>query len=402
MSDLWIEVDLDAVKHNYRQVLSLLATGSQVMAVVKGDGYGLGAVEVSKALLEEGCQAFAVTTVAEALTLREHGIEEDILVLGPSDSQDWPEAIKEGIQLTVSQLDWILTLEQMAAETDTQVKIQLKVETGMGRTGFSEAVIDDLTKVLHNAPHVVVKGIYTHFARAAQRDHTYTRAQHDKFQSFVRKLEDLGINLPQKHVCNSASFLDYPQYHYDIVRIGTLLGGHFPSINFRGKLDLKDPWRVKARIVHIQRVPKGTPVGYQSIYKSKTDTTLAVVAVGYADGFGVEPRFVPQGIIDLGKIIIKNIAALWRIQLGQDRITLKDKSIKIAGKIGMQLTVLDIGDIECSGGDEVEIPLRRSLANPRIPRLYKKNAEYFRIRIIKEGFLSVNTECTKYSKYSNS
>ena len=106
MSDLWVEVDLDEVKHNYRQVLSALAEGSQIMAVVKGDAYGLGAVEVSKTLQEEGCKAFAVTTVAEALTLREHGITETILVLGPSGPQDWLEAVTHRIQLTVSQLSW--------------------------------------------------------------------------------------------------------------------------------------------------------------------------------------------------------------------------------------------------------------------------------------------------------
>ncbi len=398
MSDLWVEVNLDAVKHNYRQVVSLLTTGSQVMAVVKGDGYGLGAVEVSKALQEEGCRAFAVTTVAEALTLRDHGIEEPILVLGPSSSQEWPEAIKEGIQLTVSQLEWIPILEKMAAETDSKVKIQLKVETGMGRTGFNETMISDLVKALNNASHLIVVGIYSHFARAAQRDRTYTRLQHDKYHTFSHRLEDLGVNIPQKHICNSAAFLDYPEYHYDMVRIGTLLGGHFPSTSFQDKLDLKDPWTAKARVVHIQQIAKGTSVGYQSIYRSRADTTLAVIVAGYADGFGVEPRFVPQGIIDLGKIIIKNIAALWRIQLGQEKIILKGKTVNIAGKIGMQLTVLDVGGIECNLGDEVEIPLRRTSANPRIPRLYIKNTEFFRIRIIKEGFLSVNIE---YSNLNN-
>lgn len=396
MADLWVEVDLDAVKHNYRQITSVLTTGSKVMAVVKGDCYGLGAVEVSKSLQEEGCKDFAVTTVDEALVLRENGIEETILVLGPSGPQEWPKAIENKIQLTVSQLDWILILEKIANEIGAEVKVQLKVETGMGRTGFNETIIEDLGKALHNAPHIVVEGIYTHFARAAQRDHTYTRIQHDKYQSIINRLEELGVNISQKHVCNSAAFLDYPQYHYDMVRIGTLLGGHFPTISFRDKLDLRDPWKAKARIVHIQKVTKGTFVGYQSIYKAKTDTTLAVIAVGYADGFGVEPRFIPQGIIDLAKIIIKNIAALWRIQLGQERIIFKGKSIRIAGKVGMQLTVLDVGDLECSLGDEVEIPLRRTLANPRIFRFYKKNKKIIRMRIIKEGFLSVNTE------YSNS
>lgn len=392
MSDHWIEIDLDAVKHNYRQVVSILTPKSQVMAVVKADGYGLGAVEVAKALQEEGCKDFAVTTIAEALTLRAHGITDTILVLGPTGSQDWPDAIAAGIQLTVSQLAWIPILEEMAAQARTCVEIQLKLETGMGRTGFIESMANDLAIALSNAPHVVVRGGYTHFANAAQRDHAYTKIQNDKYLSFINRLEDVGVSIPIKHVSNSAAFLDHPQYHYDRVRIGTLLGGHFPSIEFRGKLDIKDPWKAKARVVHVQQVAKGTPVGYQGIYRTKTDTTLAVIAVGYADGFGVEPRLIPQGIIDLAKIITKNIAALWGIQLGQEQILFKDKRVKIAGKIGMQLTVLDVGGIECNYGDEVEVPIRRTLANTRTARIYKINNEYFTIRTIKEGFLSLNTE----------
>lgn len=398
MPDLWVEVDLDAVKHNYEQVVSLLEPSCRVMAVVKGDGYGLGAVEAARILQESGCEAFAVTTVAEALTLREHGIEGTILVLGPSAPRDWPKALEARIQLTVSQLAWIPVLDEIASEHNKRAEIQLEVETGMGRTGFLDTMIPDLAEALNNAKHIEVMGAYTHFARAAQKDHSYTRIQNKKFLSFIEKLVGLGINIPLKHVCNSAAFLDHPEYHYDMVRIGTLLGGHFPSIAFRGGLDLRDPWKAKARIVHLQQVGKGTPVGYQSIYKSKNHTTLAVIAAGYADGFGVEPRFVPQGILDLIKIIIKNIASLGGIQLGQEKILFKGKSITIAGKIGMQLTVLDIGEVECHLGEEVEIPLRRTVANPRIPRIYIKNKEIFRMREIKEGFLSLNTE---YSNLTN-
>lgn len=395
MPNLWIEVDLDAVKHNYRQVTSVLSAECRIMAVIKADGYGMGAVEVARALQEEGCEAFAVTTVAEALNLRSHGIEDTILVLGPSGPEDWQAALTEEIELTVSQLVWIPDLEKIAEEKGRMAKIHLKLETGMGRTGFAGNVLEDLAQALHDSPHLIVTGAYSHFSRAAQRDNSYTKKQNQRFLSAVSRLEKQGIRIPLKHICNSAAFLDYPEYHYNQVRIGTLLAGHYPAPFFRGKLDLQDPWNPKARILHLQRVPKGTYVGYQSLYKSKKDTTLAVIQAGYAHGFGIEPRLVPQGLIDLGKIILKNIFALWGIQLGQERVDFKGRTVKIAGKIGMELTVLDMGETECSIGEEIKLPLRRTLANPRIPRVYIKNGEYFGIRIIKEGFVSLNTEYSK-------
>ena len=395
MPDLWIEVDLDAIKHNYRQVASLLSPGCRIMAVIKADGYGMGAVQVARVLQEEGCGAFAVTTVAEALNLRSHGIESSILVLGPSGPEDWEAALTEGIELTVSRLAWISDLEKIAEEKGSSAKIHLKLETGMGRTGFTRSMLEDLARALHNSPCLTVAGAYSHFARAAQRDHSYTRKQNERFLSAVSRLEELGIKIPLKHICNSAAFLDYPEYHYNQVRIGTLLIGHFPAPSFRGKLELQDPWKTKAKILHLQRVPKGTYVGYQSLYKSRKETTLAVIQAGYAHGFGIEPKLVPQGFVDLGKIILKNIFALWGIQLGQEKIIFKGRTVQIAGKVGMELTVLDMGETECSLGEEIELPLRRTLANPRIPRVYKKDGEYFGQRVIKEGFVSLNTEYSK-------
>jgi len=392
MADLWIEVDLDAVKHNYRQIISRLSTGCKVMAVVKADAYGLGAVEVSKSLEEEGCHNFAVTNISEALTLRREGIESSILVLGPTGSQDWSGAIAQNIEITVSRLDWIPLLNDIAAKEGKTAGIHLKIETGMGRTGFNGDDLQELAQALQEAPLLDVKGAYTHFARAAQRNNDYTREQHEKFSGMVSSLENYGLEIPLKHVCNSAAYLDFPEYHYDMVRVGTLLGGHFPSPAFAKMLNLQDPWKVKARILHLQKVSKGTFVGYQSIYKSKRETTLAVIAAGYADGFGIEPRFVPQGIVDLGKIIIKNTAALFGWQLGREKVLLGGHAVKVAGKVGMQLTVIDVEERTCTAGDEIVIPIRRTLANPRIPRYYKKNGEINRIRIIFEGFLSVEGE----------
>ena len=396
MAQTWIEVDLDAVVENYQEIVKLLNSESRCMAVVKADAYGLGAVEVARALARAGCEAFAVTRVEEGLILREHGIEGLILVLGPTTREEWPNAIAARLQLTLSELSSIVELNKACSDPESeqpsQVQVHLKVETGMGRTGFQFSELEALAHVLDQAPHLQVAGVYTHFARAARKDRVYTLGQYERFTSFTDRLGELGIHPTWKHVCNSAAFLDYSEWHHDFVRIGTLLIGHYPGQGFSGKLKLSDPWVAKSRIVHLRKVPKGTFVGYQSSYRTKAETQLAVIPVGYADGFGVAPHFTPQGWVDFLKIVIKNFLALLGVFLGQERVELKGKPVRVAGKIGMQLTVLDVGMQDCALGDEVEIPLRRTVANPRIPRRYRQAGQMFSERVMEEGVLPLYTE----------
>lgn len=396
MTGTWIEVDLDAVVRNYQEIIKHIHAKSRCMAVIKADAYGLGAVEVAHALARVGCEAFAVTRVEEGLILREHGIEGIILVLGPTTREEWPKAIAARLQLTISDLSSISELNEicadMAAESPTQVQVHLKVETGMGRTGFQFSELEELALLLKKAPHLQAAGIYTHFARAARRDRAYTLKQYERFTSFTVRLHELGIHPTWKHVCNSAAFLDYPEWHHDFVRIGTLLIGHYPGQGFGEKIKLSDPWVAKSRIVHLRKVPKGTYVGYHSIYRTKAETQLAVIPVGYADGFGLEPHFTPQGWLDLVKIIIKNFAAMFGIFFGQELVELKGKTVRVAGKIGMQLTVLDVGMINCVLGDEVRIPLRRTVANPRIPRKYRQSEQILSDWVKEEGILLNHTE----------
>lgn len=395
MAGTWIEVDLDALVNNYQEVIKHLHPESRCMAVVKADAYGLGAVQVALALEEVGCEAFAVTKVEEGLILREHGIKGIILVLGPSTQEEWPEAIRAELQLTISETSWIAALNKVCSDLNQVVSVQLKLETGMGRTGFRLSELEELTMMVANAPQLKIVGLYTHFARAAQRDKRYTLGQYERFISLASRLEELGIAPKWKHVCNSAAFLDNPEWHHDFVRIGTLLIGHYPGPDFSRKLKLRDPWIAKSQIVHLRKVPKGTYVGYQSIYRTKSVTQLAVIPVGYADGFGLAPHFVPQGWLDFFKIIIKNFAALFGIYLSQERIELNGRTVPVAGKIGMQLTVLDVGMQDCLLGDEVKIPLRRTVANPRVQRKYKRNGRIFRERSLEEG---VSPMCTEYSR----
>jgi len=395
MTGTWIEVDLDAISGNYREVVKQLRPEARCMAVVKADAYGLGAIEVAKTLEREGCEAFAVTHIDEGLILRERGIGGLVLVLGPAMKEEWTQAIRNGLQLTVSELTSIEGLNEVCSELGQEVSVHIKLETGMGRTGFRRSELEALARALSNAPYIRVAGIYTHFARAAQKDRKYTQEQYELFTALTDHLEQLGIHPAWKHVCNSAAFLDYPEWHLDFVRIGTLLIGHYPGPAFKGKLTLKDPWVAKTRIIHLRKVPKGTFVGYQSIYRTKTETQLAVIPVGYADGFGVTPHLIPQGLFDFLKLSLKNFAALFGVFFGQERVKINGRTVIVAGKIGMQLTVIDVGMLECNLGDEVVIPLRRTVANPRIARVYIRDRKKIAERVIEEGFLQTYTECSK-------
>lgn len=392
MSGTWIEVNLDAVLNNYQEILKYLQPQSRLMAVVKADAYGLGAIQVAQALQEAGCEAFAVTTVSEGIILREHGVSASILVLGPVLKEEVKKALEANLQVTLSSLEQIQALEEFAADLGKTAQVHIKLETGMGRTGFFDEDLEKLAQAFAESPHIKAVGVFTHLARAAQRDRSYTQEQYNRFQKGVKRLEELGMNGMLKHICNSAAFLDNPEWHLDFVRVGTLLIGHLPAPSFAGKLKLEDPWVAKTRIIHLRNVPKGTYVGYQSIYRTKKKTQLAVIPVGYADGFGVVPHFVPQGFWDFIKIVMKNFLALFGVYLGGETVTLGGHVVPVAGKIGMQLTVLDVSDYSCHVGDEVVIPLRRTLANPRIARIYCKDKTFFAKRTIQEGFLSLNTE----------
>lgn len=392
MSATWIEIDLDAILNNYQEIVSHLQPLSRLMAVVKADAYGIGSVEVARVLQEAGCEAFAVTTVTEGIILREHGIHAQILVLGPVLKDELSESLQADLLLTLSSLEQIEDLEESASSLGKTAQVHIKLETGMGRTGFVYENLEDLARALGDCSWVKPVGIFTHFARGAQRDRTYTQEQYTRFQRGVNRLEELGMPGLLKHVCNSAAFLDYPEWHHDFVRIGTLLIGHVPAPGFAGKLKLSDPWLAKTRIVHLRKVPKGTFVGYQSVYQTKKETQLAVIPVGYADGFGLIPHLIPQGFWDFIKIVIKNFLALFGIYLGGENAILGGHTVPVAGKVGMQLTILDVGDRPCQVGDEVIIPLRRTLANARIPRIYRKNKRIFSKRGIEEGVLPFNPE----------
>jgi alanine racemase len=374
---------MDKVAHNYREAARLLAPGARIMAVVKADAYGLGAEQTAAALAEAGCEVFAVTAVAEGQRLRRFGIKGDILVLGPTQPPDWPAAAEADLALSAVGMSHLRQLAQWAADR-SPVRLHLEVETGMGRAGLLPEQAAAAWAVIRDTPALRPEGVYTHFARGAQRDHVYTARQYARYEEFLRAYRAAGGEVPARHVCNSSVFLERPAYHHEYVRLGTLLCGQWPfcrSFPSPG-ICLQDPWQGKARILHVWEAQAGVAVGYYSLYRTRRHTRLAVIGAGYAHGLGVTAEIYPKNLIDFLKITAKQAALLAGRRLGGEKPRWQDREVKIAGLIGMQLTVLDMGESDCQVGDEVCIPLRRVQTGYNVERFYTKNGCVVEIRTI--------------------
>jgi alanine racemase len=379
--DCWAEIDLDKIAHNYREAERRLAPGARIMAVLKADAYGLGAESAAAALAEAGCAAFAVTTVPEGRRLRQAGVQGEILVLGPARPPEWPAAAEADLALSAADLAHLRQLAQWATG-HSPVRLHLEVETGMGRTGLLPEQAAAARAVIREAPALRLEGIYTHFARGARRDIAYTERQYARYEDFLRAYRAAGGDVPARHVCNSSVFLERPAYHHEYVRLGTLLCGQWPFTRpFPGPgFALRDPWQGKARIVHVWNAPAGVPVGYYSLYRTRRPARLAVIGAGSAHGLGVTPEFYPKNLLDLLKFTAKKAALLTGRRLGGEKILWQGQEVKIAGLIGMQLTVLDMGARGCQVGDEVLIPLRRLQTGYNVERCYTKGGRVVQIR----------------------
>lgn len=369
----WVEIDTDAIRYNYQQIKNLLSEDVQILAVVKADAYGLGAAQASRVLEECGAAMLAVTTVDEGIELRLEGISIPILLLSPFLSDEASLVIQYDLTPAVSSIEQVRALAEVASQTR---KIHLKIETGMGRTGLTPSEISSFVRELEEYPQIEVEGAFTHFAQAKAGDQ-FTKKQFAIFQEVVQELLDYGIKLKFIHACNSAATLDFPEMHCTMVRVGTLLFGQCPP-QVKNKLNLKDPWQVKARVIHVKDVAPGMSVGYGREFIAKKATRIAVIPMGWADGLTVMPAIRPKSLLDLFKMIAKLVLEF----LGQGRQTtiyIGDQNYHLVGRLGMQLSMAEVGE-EVKVGDEVQVTLRRLSTNPRLARVYLKEGQAYALR----------------------
>lgn len=381
----WIEIDLDKLAENYRKVAEFIKEENDgkavdVMAVVKSDGYGFGAVMAARTFLEAGAKYLAVTTIDEGIELRNNDIKAPILVFSSYVPGEAEAYYRYDLIPTVGT---VAGLENLIESTHgREISCHLKVNTGMNRMGLT---IDELVKALQMInfqEQVQVGGIYSHFATATDHRTAYCAEQLAVFDKACSILDISGVLDYVAHLANSAGALRFPEARFNCVRLGSALYGQAPMAKSFG-LDLASPFVFKAKIANLQTIAKGDAVGYGMDFVAKEDMTIAAVPVGYAEGFGVKPNARPESMKTSFQAMSKSVG---KIALGKrDRgMWLEDEAddtfLPVLGRVSMQITTVDVTGKDVKVGDIVEVPVRKIAAGSRIPRVYFRDGEICMVR----------------------
>ena len=332
----WAEINLDAIENNIRQIRKCTADNAEIMAIVKADAYGHGFFEIASALIKGGADRFGVATADEAIQLRKAGFDNPILILGVIFREDLQRIVKNDIMPVVFGYSFAKSISDSAVQLGKTAKIHIKLDTGMSRIGYVCSGSDSEERILNSIcdiaqlPNIEIEGIFSHFAKADEADPAYTHLQYSRFEHIVSKLEERGIDIPVKHICNSAGILQYPEYHMDMVRSGIITYGLAPSSDVDiSNSGLVPAMQLKSVVTNLKRIKTDTPVSYGGNYIAKPGTRIATVGIGYADGYS-------------------------RLLSGKAQVIVGGKKADIVGNICMDQLMVDVTEIEnINIGDEV-------------------------------------------------
>ncbi len=285
----WLEVDLEAVGYNVRQIKELVGPAVEILAVLKADAYGHGALKVARTALNNGASCCGVASVNEGIRLREAGIDGRILVLGYTPAWLAKEALLRNLTLTLYDPEVARIYSQAGTELRRTARVHVKVDTGMGRLGLLPDQVIPFVEEIRDLPSLELEGIFTHFSVADEEDLGYTRWQLSRFQDVLRRLEQRGITFPLAHCANSAAVLRLPESHYDLVRLGLAMYGLRPSGQVTLPRGCRPALSWKTSIAQVKTLSAGSYVSYGNTYRTATEEAIAVIPVGYADGFRRAP-----------------------------------------------------------------------------------------------------------------
>jgi len=379
MRQVWAEIDLDAAKFNIRNIKKLVKD-KEIIAVVKADAYGHGAIDLAPVFIKNGASKLAVAIITEALELIENNIKAPIMILGytPLDYAD--VLIKNYIEQTVYDLEYAKRLSEIALSLGKKAKIHIAIDTGMGRIGFlpraeTIKIIEEISKL----KGITIEGLFTHFATSDEEDKEYTYEQFSKLKEIAKRLEEIGINIPIKHASNSGAIMDFPETYLDGVRAGIILYGYYPSeeVN-KENLELKNVMTVKTMVCHVKELDKDMYVSYGRTFKTNRKSIIATLPIGYGDGYS-------------------------RLLSGKAKVIINGKLAPVVGRICMDQCMIDVTDAgEVKVGDEVIILGSHGnlkfnaddmaeamgtinyeilcMIKERIPRVYMKNGKVVSVR----------------------
>jgi alanine racemase len=288
----WVEIDLSAIAYNTRQIQSLIGPKVRILASLKADAYGHGALKVARTVLQNGASMLGVATVSEAIPLRDAGIHAPILVFGYVPYWQMREAVRLRLTLTLYSIESAQALSRAAQALNETVKVHVKVDTGMGRLGMRAEQIPDILELLHEIkalPRLELEGIFTHFAMADTQDQTHARMQLTRFQHVLQRIDEKHMHPSLVHAANSAAILSLPEAHFDMVRPGIALYGLDPSSEVPLPAEFRPALSFKTQVAQVKDVPDGECISYGCTYITDRPTRIAILPVGYADGFRRAP-----------------------------------------------------------------------------------------------------------------
>ena len=335
----WVEIDLDALTHNFRQIRQAIAPGCKVMSVVKADAYGHSAPRVASVLQELGSEWFAVSNLEEAIQLRNCGIVRPILILGFTPVENAPLLAKYDITQAILSAEYAADLQKSAAQSHVTLRGHLKIDTGMSRIGFffQEELRDrdnlDAMEAACRLPNVKVEGVFTHFAVADEKaeGEAYTRRQYQNFTRAIQCLEERGIQFSLRHCSNSGAIMDYPEMNLDMVRPGIILYGLWPSGKLAGQMDFRPVMSMKTAVAQVKEIGADTTVSYGRTYTAPDNRRVATLPIGYADGYT-------------------------RIFSNRAEVLLHGQRAPVVGRVCMDQTIVDVSHIpEVKVGDVVTV-----------------------------------------------
>jgi alanine racemase len=367
----WIENDLGQLRQNFDLIHRDKPAGVRILSVVKDEGYGHGAWPVATTALAAGASFLAISTLEEGVSLREQGIKARLLLLGDRQEAELEACLAHDLTCCVSEPESVVKLGRLAARAGRRVPVHLKVNTGMNRYGVRWNEAAALAALVASTEPLLLEGVLSHFAQSDETDKTFALLQMSRFNEVLQQLADRGLTVKYRHQCNSGGFLDLPQAHFDMVRLGILPLGVYPSSVCRRIPGLAPVMAVKARIAAIQRLAAGDAVGYGMRYVAPTERRIAVLPIGYGDGF---PRVRNQGFA-----------------------LIHGKRAPIVGGVAMDALTVDLNDIPEArvwdeavlmgrqGGEEISVHEVARLKNSvsydvltswrsRLPRVYLNRA----------------------------
>ena len=370
------KIDLDAVEYNYNNTRAKLPQGCKLLGVIKADAYGHGAVELAR-FLENKCDFFGVACIEEAVELKKAGIKTPILILGYVAPAFYDLVVKYDVRIPVFSYDTAKALSDEAVKQGKTVPFHFCIDTGMSRIGFQvNKESADVCKQICALPNIEAEGLFSHFATADESDLTKALAQREKYKTFVEMLEGRGIQIPIKHLNNSAGIMNFDEY-FDMCRMGIILYGLYPSEEVdKSLLDIKPVMSWLTHISHIKTLEAGREVSYGGTFKTTEPRVIATIPVGYADGY-------PRCLSNKGRVIINGQYApiVGRVCMDQFMVDVTDvdgaeldSTVTLVGKDGdAELSMEEVSNAAYSFNYELPCRVAR-----RVPRTYYKDGKFIK------------------------